>query len=142
MSLLFRMMRYSFSCSHAVRFLKNADFIISANIDYSNFFRFDNTLVLYTFDFPRNEYGYELLVEKNSNCVIDRGERLDITPDTYILSGHGEAAEFLKQVQIGDIVNIERNELTVTRDLKISNLIKVKLFSIFRRLHYLNLKGL
>lgn len=102
--------------------LKNADFIVSANIDYSNFFRFDNTLVLYTFDFPRNEYGYELLVEKNSNCVIDRGERLDIAPDTYILSGHGEAAEFLKQVQIGDIVNIERNELTVTRDLKISNL--------------------
>jgi len=85
------------------------------------------TLVLYTKEYPRNEYGYEVLVEKDTNTVIARDVILEVEEGTYILSGHGDAGRFLKKVDVGDHVKVQMNKVKVTRHLKFSNLKKIEI---------------
>lgn len=84
-------------------------------------------LVLYTEEFPRNEYGYEVLVETETNTVIAADSKVSLENGTYILSGHGNAAKFLKKLEIGDMLEIKFNTVTAKRHLKLSNLKKIEI---------------
>ena len=77
-------------------------------------------LVLYTKNFERNQYGYEILVENKTGFVIDADDLVEIEEDTYILSGNGAAADFLRQVEMGDIVTISGKSVIVEKDMKYS----------------------
>ncbi len=97
-------------------------------IDSRNGVRYEDTLVLYSENIERNEYGFELLVEEEGGFVIDADNRLDLLPGTFLLSGHGEAAAFLRTVQIGDMVRINYDDTAViTRHVKDSNLKKIEI---------------
>ena len=97
-------------------------------IDSENGTRYADFLVLYTEDTERNKYGYELLVEKSSGFVIDADLLVDMTEDTYVLSGHGTAADFLRLAEVGDMVEIKGNSLEITRSLVKSSLKKIELY--------------
>lgn len=97
------------------------------DIDARNADRQSGKLVLYTTDHPRNEYGYEVLVEKSTNTVIAEGSMVSLADDTYILSAHGDVAQRLRKLEVGDIVDIKWNTATVTRHLKLSNLKKIEI---------------
>ena len=80
-----------------------------------------DALVLYTKEhYSRNEYGYEVLIEEDTNTVIAKDVIVEIKDGTYVLSGHGEAGRFLKKVDVGDHVNLQRKQVKVTRHLKFS----------------------
>ncbi len=97
-------------------------------LDGRDIMRKANALVLYSKEnYPRNEYGYEVLVEKDTNTVIAKDVILEVKDGTYILSGHGDAGRFLKKVDIGDHVNVKMNSVKVTRHLKFSNLKKIEI---------------
>ncbi len=97
-------------------------------LDGRDVIRKANTLVLYSEEnYSRNEYGYEVLVEKDTNTVIAKDVILEVKEGTYILSGHGDAGLFLKKIDIGDYVKVQRNEVKVTRHLKFSNLKKIEI---------------
>lgn len=87
-------------------------------------FRGANQLVIYDIDYPSattntNDYGYEIIVTGPlDNGVITSigGNNTAITENTYILSGHGDAASFLiNNAKIGAnvIVNQVTNEVTI-----------------------------
>lgn len=97
------------------------------NIDARDTTRGADMLVLYTQDYPRNEYGYEVLVEQSTNTVIDEGSMVKFQDGAYILSGHGDAAKFLKRLEIGDIIEIKFNRVIAKRHLKLSNLKKIEI---------------
>lgn len=97
------------------------------NIDARNTMRNSNMLVLYTEEYQRNEYGYEVLVDQSTNTVIDEGSMVELANNSYILSGHGDAARFLKRLEIGDILEIKHNRVTATRHLRLSNLKKIEI---------------
>lgn len=104
---------------------KSLDMIIEVGeigLDGSNSIRYQDMLVYYDTDFERNAYGYELLVESDSGFVIDKGDTVNFTDGTYILSGHGIASDFLKNISVGDIVKIESDRVKITRNLYKSNL--------------------
>lgn len=96
-------------------------------IDLYDTMRKANSLVMYTKEYSRNEYGYEVLVEKSTNSIIDKDAVVQIQDGTYVLSGHGEAGLFLRRLDIGDTVEIFFNTVTVKRHLKNSNMKKVEL---------------
>ena len=91
-------------------------------LDDTNAVRYENMLIKYDTDVERNSFGYEILVESSSGFVIDKGDIVDLDTGTYILSGHGTAADFLFNVDIGDIVEIEGNNVKITRNLFTSSL--------------------
>ncbi len=93
-----------------------ASSVATAEIATVNFIRLPDSIAVYTFDFPRNEFGYELLVEKDTGFVIDAGETVDIRKGAYIISAHGSAMEILKNIRIGDIIEMDFPALTVKRD--------------------------
>ncbi len=97
-------------------------------IDYINSPRYADSLVLYTEEADRNEFGYEILVEKRSGFVIDCDLMVSITEDTFVLSGHGEAASLLNQVEVGDIVKIDDIAVTVKRHPAKSGLKKIEIY--------------
>lgn len=96
-------------------------------LDGTNQVRYQDMLICYDTEFERNEYGYELLVDADKGFVIDKGEKLILTDDTYILSGHGAAADFLSDVEIGDIVEIIEGRVVITRDSCRSELKKLQI---------------
>ena len=95
---------------------QQATTISTLNFDGANVVRTSNAIVIYTFNFPRNQFGYELLVEKDTGFVIDKGEQVDFRKGTYIVSGHGQAVESLQSVQLGDILQVEFGSIVVKRD--------------------------
>lgn len=103
--------------------------IFTVAIDGINVDRYENMLVMYTEDLDRNRYGWELLVESESNYVIDSGVYVDFREGTYILSGHGAAADILARVELGDIVKLGRDNesVTLSRDLGRSTLKRLEL---------------
>ena len=95
-------------------------------LDGRDVMRKANTLVLYSKEkYSRNEYGYEVLVDKETDTVIAKDVILEVMDGTYVLSGHGDAGRFLKKLEIGDHVKVQMNNVTVTRHLKDSNLKKI-----------------
>lgn len=110
---------------------KNQDVLLttvgSFEISARNATRDIGMLVLYTKEFPRNEYGYEVLVETSTNTVIAADAMVSLKDGTYILSGHGAAARFLKRLELGDIIDIRSNTVTAKRHLKNSNLKKIEI---------------
>lgn len=92
------------------------------DIDGFDKVRYADELIVYTDDVERNEYGYEILVEKESNCIIEIADTVEISDGTYVISGHGDAADFLQTLNLGDIVDIDDGTLTVERNLFSSNL--------------------
>ena len=90
------------------------------DVDGANVVRLSNCIVIYTIDFPRNDFGYELLVEKDTGFVIDKGEQVDFRKGTYIVSGHGQAVEKLQSVQLGDIVEVDFGSIVIKRDKVLS----------------------
>lgn len=101
--------------------------VCSTKLEHVNEERYEDYLVQYTYDFERNEFGYEVLVEKDTNYVIDCDVWVEITDDTYVISGHGDAADFLRNVDVGDIIDIQDDTLTVERNLYLSNLKKIEI---------------
>lgn len=99
-----------------------ASSVATAEIATVNFIRLPDSIAVYTFDFPRNEFGYELLVEKDTGFVIDAGETVDIRKGAYVISAHGSAMEILKNIRIGDIIEMDFPVLTVKRDTLISGI--------------------
>ncbi len=97
-------------------------------IDDTNGIRYADSLVLYTENMERNKYGYELLVEKKSGFVVEADFTVEITDGTYALSGHGDAAVFLRQAKVGDLVEIKGNSLVITRNLAKSSLKKIEIY--------------
>ena len=91
-------------------------------LDGENSVRYQDMLIYYDTEFERNEHGYEILVEVDGGFVIEKGDLLSLTDSTYILSGHGKAADFLREIDIGDVIRIENNKVTVSKDLLTSNL--------------------
>ncbi|MBQ7323993.1 MAG: family 10 glycosylhydrolase [Clostridia bacterium] len=91
--------------------------------------RYQDNLIVYTEEYARNEYGFELLVESNSNCVLEADILVSQQPNTYIVSGHGEAADFLKTASIGDIVVIDGDTIILQQDAKQSNLKNLQLLN-------------
>ena len=77
-------------------------------VSYRNAPRLTNCLVLYDKEYQRNEYGYEILVERDGGFIIEADSLVELRDGTYILSGHGTAADFLRELKIGDIVKIDR----------------------------------
>ena len=67
--------------------------ICRAEIYDINGTRYENSLVLYTKDQERNQYGYEILVDKRDGIVVDKGVNVQLTKGTFVLSGNGEIAE-------------------------------------------------
>ncbi len=92
-----------------------------------NTVRYANELIVYTEDIERNEYGYEVLVEKKSGCAIELGNTVVLSQGTYVLSGHGTSADFLRNIEIGDIIKVKDGRIEVTRDLEISNLKRIEI---------------
>jgi uncharacterized lipoprotein YddW (UPF0748 family) len=84
--------------------------------------RYEDHLILYTTEFDRNEYGYEILVESKTGFVIEKDDIVTLREGTYILSGYGEAADFLMNINIGDIVEIDLDLIKIKRHLLKSNL--------------------
>lgn len=91
-------------------------------LDGENSVRYQDMLIYYDTEFERNEHGYEILAEVDGGFVIEKGDLLSLTDSTYILSGHGKAADFLREIDIGDVIRIENNKVTVSKDLLTSNL--------------------
>ncbi len=90
--------------------------------------RYENMLILYTEDAERNRYGWELLVDARDNYVIDSGTLVELCEGTYILSGHGDGADFLRLAELGDTVSIDRKGyVTLKRNLKYSTLRRLEL---------------
>lgn len=90
--------------------------------------RYENMLILYTEDIERNRYGWELLVDARDNYVIDSGTLVELCEGTYILSGHGDGADFLRLAELGDTVSIDRKgSVTLKRNLKYSTLRRLEL---------------
>ena len=89
--------------------------------------RTQDALVLYTKEYDRNAYGYEILVEEDTGFVIAKDAKLELKKNTFLLSGHGEAAKFIRTINVGDIVKISINNVSVTRDLYRSNLKRIEL---------------
>lgn len=86
----------------------------------ANVVRLSDCVVIYTIDFPRNEFGYELLVEKSSGFVVETGKRVALRKGTYVVSGHGQAVEKLQSVQLGDIVEVNFGSIVIKRDRVLS----------------------
>ncbi len=105
--------------------------ICRAEIYDINNTRYENFLVLYTKDHERNQYGYEILVDKRSGVVIDKGINVQLTKGTFVLSGNGEMAELLRLVEIGDIVKVSlnKNSAVISRNLRASNLRRIEILN-------------
>lgn len=101
--------------------------IADFKLDNINGARSKDTLVLYTVNSQRNEYGYELLVESLTGAVIDADTKVEWRFGTYVLSGHGEAAEFLREAEIGDIIAYKGGTVLIRHNPILSSLKKIKL---------------
>jgi len=109
---------------------QNEDYAITASVGAAEIYAYDSvraadSLIVYTVDYERNPYGYELLVEKSTGFVIDADDWVELKDGTFILSGHGEAAELLRKAEIGDIVKITNDNVEIYRDMKKSAIKKV-----------------
>ena len=101
---------------------QHATTISTLDFDGANVARMTNAIVIYTIDFPRNQFGYELLVERDTGFVVDKGEQVDFRKGTYIVSGHGDAVETLQSVQLGDILQVQFGSIAIKRDAVLSPL--------------------
>ena len=101
---------------------QHATTISTLDFDGANVARRANAIVIYTIDFPRNQFGYELLVEKDTGFVVDKGEQVDFRKGAFVVSGHGDAVETLQSVQLGDIVQVQFGSIVVKRDAVLSPL--------------------
>ena len=99
-----------------------------AVLDGVNIERGENSLVKYTEGHSVNDYGYELLVEARTGFVVGGGETVDIVDGCYVLSGHGDKADLLKEVKIGDIVKTDGNKISFKYNLRSSNLKAASLY--------------
>lgn len=88
--------------------------------------RSQNSLVLYTADSKGNEFGYELLVEVLTGAVIDADTKVEGRFGAYVLSGHGEAADFLREAEIGDIIAYKSGLVVLRHNTILSSLKKIK----------------
>lgn len=92
-----------------------------------NTVRYANELIVYTEDIERNEYGYEVLVEKRSGYAVELGDTVALSQGTYVLSGHGTSADFLRKIEIGDTIKVKDGRVAVTRDLEKSYLKRIEI---------------
>ncbi len=92
------------------------DMIYSETIDSINGVRYENHLVYYpdngSDDSGANVWGYEVAVDKN-NVVVESNSNVTMVRDGYILSAHGTKKVELLNVQVGDIVTVNLEALTV-----------------------------
>lgn len=98
-----------------------------AAVHGENTVRYANELIVYTEDIERNEYGYEVLVEKRSGCAVELGDTVALSQGTYVLSGHGTSADFLRKIEIGDTIKVKDGRVAVTRDLEKSYLKRIEI---------------
>ena len=92
--------------------------IIELKVTHEGGPRLTNELVKYdkTNIFPRNEWGYEVGVNKNGN-IISKGILVDLPDDGYILSGHGNYSNLINELlEIGDYVIYKDLNAKVYRD--------------------------
>jgi len=101
---------------------QHATTISTLDFDGANVARTTNAIVIYTIDFPRNQFGYELLVEKDTGFVVDKGEQVDFRKGAFVVSGHGDAVETLQSVQLGDILQVQFGSIAIKRDAVLSPL--------------------
>ena len=101
---------------------QHATTISTLDFDGANVARTSNAIVIYTIDFPRNQFGYELLVEKDTGFVVDKGEQVQLEKGTFVVSGHGDAVETLQSVQLGDILQVQFGSIVVKHDAVLSPL--------------------
>lgn len=102
-------------------------FVGKRAVDAYNSERYADYLVVYTEDYERNAYGYELLVERDTGFVIDADSSVIIMDGAYVISGHGVSAQFLRGADIGDIVVLSDDYISIERDIRKSNLKKLEL---------------
>lgn len=76
-------------------------------IDGVNRLRFADELIIYTSEngisTKTNNYGWEVIVENNQVVGWAEGNGL-IPPEGFVLSGHGKAAQWLRNLEIGDYI--------------------------------------
>ncbi|MBQ3042347.1 MAG: hypothetical protein IJD47_04030, partial [Clostridia bacterium] len=101
---------------------QHATTISTLDFDGANVARRANAIVIYTIDFPRNQFGYELLVEKDTGFVVDKGEQVQLEKGAFVVSGRGDAVETLQSVQLGDILQVQFGSIVVKRDAVLSPL--------------------
>ena len=90
--------------------------------------RWQDHVVIYTKQFNRNTMGYEVLVDKTTNFVIEKDVLVDLKDNTFIVSVHGVHTNFLiNTVELGDYCEISGDKVVFTRHLKNSNLKKLEL---------------
>lgn len=94
-------------------------------LDSINGTRYSNTLVLYTAERERNKFGHELLIESLTGAVIDSDTKVEQSFGTFVLSGHGEAADFLREAEIGDFITYNNGAVTIYRNTLLSSLKKI-----------------
>ena len=98
--------------------VNNNNLIIELNISHEGGPRLTDELVKYdkTNIIPRNQWGYEVGVNKNGN-IISKGILVDLPEDGYILSGHGTSGDLINdRLQIGDYVIYKDLHAKVYRD--------------------------
>ncbi len=91
--------------------------LVRVNIDSYDSTRLEDTLVLYSSEYDRNEYGYELLISKGTSLVLDTGCKVKISEGTYALSAHGKAAELIKSIEPNDKLEIKNGQAIFTRNI-------------------------
>ncbi len=90
--------------------------IYSETIDSINGVRYENHLVYFSDSNQdvsgTNVWGYEVAVDKN-NVVVEANSNVKMVRNGYILSAHGTKKIDLQKVQVGDIVEVDLDALTV-----------------------------
>ncbi|MFA7106191.1 MAG: family 10 glycosylhydrolase [Candidatus Izemoplasmatales bacterium] len=90
--------------------------VYSETIDSIDGIRFENNLVYYSDkgeDFSgANVWGYEVAVDQN-NVVVESSTNVKMVRGGFILSAHGTKKTGLMEVQVGDIVNVDLEAMTV-----------------------------
>ncbi|MDY0140250.1 MAG: hypothetical protein RBR50_11155, partial [Candidatus Izemoplasmatales bacterium] len=90
--------------------------VYSETIDSIDGIRFENNLVYYSDkgeDFSgANVWGYEVAVDQN-NVVVESSTNVKMVRGGFILSAHGTKKTGLMEVQVGDIVNVDLEVMTV-----------------------------
>jgi hypothetical protein len=76
--------------------VKKNNLMVGLTIDHEGGKRETDELVKYdkTNIIKRNEWGYEVGVDKNGN-IISKAVRVDLPEDGYILSGHGKYVDYI-----------------------------------------------
>lgn len=97
--------------------LKQLAFIKSLNLTKIGGERLTNDLVIYQDDNYQkgsnaNQYGYEIAITED--VIVEVGITVSMPEGGYILSGHGESAEKLTDLVIGQIGQVDLTNMVVT----------------------------